>query len=302
MEAFIFFVFAALALAGAFGVVLARNPVHSALSLVVDARQRGGALPAAGRPAARGGAGHRLRRRHRRAVPVRDHAARRRPRRHAARSARGQRPPPSSLGLVLVAEVLFLAGTRGPPAPRPRHAMLHGGARARQQRRARRRVLFTDFLWPFEITAALLVLAVIGAVVLARRSRQADEARAPRTQPVTATHARAARDHRDLLPHARRDALHHRRGRPAHAPQRAGDVHVRRAHAQRGEPHVRLVRQRAQRHPRPGDRVLRARRSRPPRSPSASRSSSPSSASPAAPPPTTSTCCKDRPNAGGPAS
>ena len=35
MEAFIFFVFAALTLAGAFGVVLARNPVHSALSLVV---------------------------------------------------------------------------------------------------------------------------------------------------------------------------------------------------------------------------------------------------------------------------
>ena len=33
-----------------------------------------------------------------------------------------------------------------------------------------------DFLWPFEITAALLVLAVIGAVVLARRSRNADEA------------------------------------------------------------------------------------------------------------------------------
>src|SRR4029079_3623256 len=35
MEAFIFFVFGALTLAGAFGVVLARNPVHSALSLVV---------------------------------------------------------------------------------------------------------------------------------------------------------------------------------------------------------------------------------------------------------------------------
>jgi NADH-quinone oxidoreductase subunit J len=32
------------------------------------------------------------------------------------------------------------------------------------------RVLFTDYLWPFELTAALLVLAVVGAVVLARRS------------------------------------------------------------------------------------------------------------------------------------
>ena len=32
--------------------------------------------------------------------------------------------------------------------------------------------LFTDFLWPFEVTGVLLVIAVVGAVVLARRSRQ----------------------------------------------------------------------------------------------------------------------------------
>ena len=30
--------------------------------------------------------------------------------------------------------------------------------------------LFTTFLWPFELTAVLLVIAVIGGVVLARRS------------------------------------------------------------------------------------------------------------------------------------
>ena len=30
--------------------------------------------------------------------------------------------------------------------------------------------LFTTFLWPFELTAVLLVAAVIGGVVLARRS------------------------------------------------------------------------------------------------------------------------------------
>ena len=34
------------------------------------------------------------------------------------------------------------------------------------------KVLFTDFLWPFQITAVLLVIAVVGAVVLARRSGQ----------------------------------------------------------------------------------------------------------------------------------
>jgi NADH-quinone oxidoreductase subunit J len=36
--------------------------------------------------------------------------------------------------------------------------------------------LFTDFLWPFEITSALLVIAVVGGVVLARRgSAQPDD-------------------------------------------------------------------------------------------------------------------------------
>jgi NADH-quinone oxidoreductase subunit J len=36
--------------------------------------------------------------------------------------------------------------------------------------------LFTDFLWPFEITSALLVIAVVGGVVLARRgSAQPEE-------------------------------------------------------------------------------------------------------------------------------
>ena len=33
--------------------------------------------------------------------------------------------------------------------------------------------LFTDYVWAFEITAVLLVIAVVGGVVLARRSRRA---------------------------------------------------------------------------------------------------------------------------------
>jgi NADH-quinone oxidoreductase subunit J len=32
--------------------------------------------------------------------------------------------------------------------------------------------LFTDYVWAFEITAVLLVIAVVGGVVLARRSRR----------------------------------------------------------------------------------------------------------------------------------
>ena len=110
------------------------------------------------------------------------------------------------------------------------------------------RVLFTDFLWAFEITAVLLVIAVVGAVVLARRSGQradaSDRSTRSTTSPrsVTRMIARRLRDHQHLLPGARRDALHHRRGRRAGPPQRARDVHVRRADAQRGEPHVRGVR------------------------------------------------------------
>ena len=75
----------------------------------------------------------------------------------------------------------------------------------------------------------------------------------------------------------RRDALHHRRRRPARAPQRPRDVHVRRAHAQRRQPHVR--------HVRPTRSTTSAARrscssrswSRRPRSRSVSRSSWPSS-------------------------
>ncbi len=140
------------------------------------AGQRRGAVHPAGRPAARRGAGDRLRRRHRRAVPVRDHAARRRPARHAAATrCKAQRLAAIVLGLVL--------RRRGPLPHRPpvghrrqgpghrRDPRRHPGPR--QQRRARRRgSLFTDFLWPFEITAALLVLAVIGAVVLAAAQPQ----------------------------------------------------------------------------------------------------------------------------------
>jgi NADH:ubiquinone oxidoreductase subunit 6 (subunit J) len=32
------------------------------------------------------------------------------------------------------------------------------------------RTLFTDYVWAFEITAVLLVIAVVGGVILARRS------------------------------------------------------------------------------------------------------------------------------------
>src|SRR5262249_37687429 len=86
---------------------------------------------------------------------------------------RGQRWAAIVLGLVLVAEVLFLAGHHwATGAKAPATQSIHGGDPGLGNNVERvARSLFTDFLWPFEITAALLVLAVIRAVVLPRRSR-----------------------------------------------------------------------------------------------------------------------------------
>jgi len=47
--------------------------------------------------------------------------------------------------------------------------------------------LFTDFVWAFEMTAVLLVIAVVGSVVLARRSghrAEAPAAEAPAAEPA----------------------------------------------------------------------------------------------------------------------
>jgi NADH-quinone oxidoreductase subunit J len=175
MTAVIFFVFGALALAGAFGVVLARNPVHSALSLVVTLvsvavlfLQQDADLLAAVQVVVYAGA-----------IVVLflfvimllgvDHPDTLRD------PLRGQRVAAIIIGVVLLAEVLFLTGHQwatGAHALAPQS--IRGGDPGLGNNVERiARALFTDFLWPFEITAALLVLAVIGSVVLARRSRNA---------------------------------------------------------------------------------------------------------------------------------
>ena len=83
-------------------------------------------------------------------------------------------------------------------------------------------------------------------------------------------------------------AVHHRRRRPARPAQRAGDVHVRRADAQRRQPDLRDLRPHARRHRRPGRRVLRPRRGRRRGGRRAWASSWPSSGGGPTPPPTTS--------------
>jgi NADH-quinone oxidoreductase subunit J len=177
MTAVIFFIFAALALVGALGVVLARNPVHSALLLVVTLVsvavffiQQQAHLLAAVQVIVYAGA-----------IVVlflfvimllgvdREESL--------EDPLRYQRTAALALGVIVLAELIFLAGhnwATGATAP-DQFAIKGGGVHLGNNVERVARVLFTDFLWPFEITAGLLVIAVVGSVVLARRSGQAVE-------------------------------------------------------------------------------------------------------------------------------
>jgi NADH-quinone oxidoreductase subunit J len=169
----LFFVAAAFTLAGALGVVLARNPVHSALSLVMT-------LVAVGVFFLMQDADLLF------AVQIIVYAGAivvlflfvimllgvdRREAMHEPLPY--QRVTAVALGVVVFAELIFLAGHQwatGKAAPQAES--ITGGSNLGGNVERVARALFTDFLWPFEITAALLVLAVVGSVVLARRSGQ----------------------------------------------------------------------------------------------------------------------------------
>jgi NADH-quinone oxidoreductase subunit J len=175
MEFAIFVVFAALALAGALGVVLASNPVHCALSLVVTLvsvavffLQQEAQLLAAVQVIVYAGAIVVLFLFVIMLLGVDRHESLR-------ESLRYQRPAALALGAILLAEVLFLAGNNWATGARSARGSLVAPDPTGEDLNNIERVarsLFTDFLWPFEITAALLVIAVVGGVVLARRSGQ----------------------------------------------------------------------------------------------------------------------------------
>ncbi len=169
MEAVIFVVFAAAALLAAVGMVLARNPVHSALLLVVVMvsiavffLQQQADLLAAVQIIVYASAVVVLflfvimllgiDREERLWEPL-----------------RLQRPVAIVLGAVVLAEVVFLAGHDWATGDGAGPSVTNASGDANNVERVAR-VLFTDFLWPFELTAALLVIAVVGSVVLARRS------------------------------------------------------------------------------------------------------------------------------------
>ena len=169
MEAVLFFIFAAAALAGALGVVLSRNPVHSALFLIMTLVSvavffvlRDAPLLAAVQIIVYAGA-----------IVVLflfvimllgvDRSE------SLAEPLPFQRPIAILLGVFIVAEILLLAGRTWSTGAHSVRGEL-GSTEDNVQTVARN--LFTDFLWPFEITAGLLVIAVVGGVVLARRSGQ----------------------------------------------------------------------------------------------------------------------------------
>ncbi|MGZ4676202.1 MAG: NADH-quinone oxidoreductase subunit J [Acidimicrobiia bacterium] len=173
MEAFLFFLFAGIALIAALGVVLAPNPVHAALSLVsvliaiaVLFIVQNAQLLAAVQVIVYAGAIVVLFL----FVIMLLGVDRREP---TTELHRLQREVAIVVGVVVAAGLIMLLrggwatgehSTRGLVAPKG------GNVKAVAES------LFTTFLWPFELTAVLLVIAVIGGVVLARRSHlPADE-------------------------------------------------------------------------------------------------------------------------------
>jgi NADH-quinone oxidoreductase subunit J len=172
----LFFVFAAAALAGALGVVLARNPVHSALWLVLTLLSvavffllQDAQLVAAVQVIVYAGAIVVLFLFVIMLLGVDRHESLEDP-------VKLQRPAAIALGALVLAEIVYLAGHEWATGAKTGHGIpIRGGVGQVAEYNNIERVahlLFTDFLWPFQITAGLLVVAVVGAIVLARRSGQ----------------------------------------------------------------------------------------------------------------------------------
>jgi NADH-quinone oxidoreductase subunit J len=178
VEAIIFFSCAAAVLAGAFGVLLSRNPVHSALfllmtlvSVAVLFLQLNAALVAAVQIVVYASAIVVLFLFVITLLGVDEHESLYDPRRF-------QSPVAIVLGALMLIGVIALAGDHWTTGARSTRGALDAARTGNVHALARS--LYTDFVWPFEITAVLLVIAVVGGVVLARRSGHRPEAPASR--------------------------------------------------------------------------------------------------------------------------
>ena len=170
MDWAVFIVSAIAVLAGAFGVVTSRNPVHAALMLVMTLF--GIAILFVEQQA------HFLA-----VVQVIVYAGAivvlflfvimligvDRPESLTVEPLRGQRPFAAFIGVAAFAELFFLVRLQGASGRRASAGSLTSGHESNVERLAR--PLFTHYLLPFELTSALLVVAVVGAVVLSRRER-----------------------------------------------------------------------------------------------------------------------------------
>jgi NADH-quinone oxidoreductase subunit J len=88
----------------------------------------------------------------------------------------GQRPIAIALGLAIAFLVLVIGGRANWATGQrsARGAATGEAAGGAENVELLGRSLFTDFILPFEVTAVLLVIAVVGAVVLARRPPRAE--------------------------------------------------------------------------------------------------------------------------------
>ena len=180
VDAVVFVLGAALVLAGAVGVISARNPVHSALMLVMTLF--GVAVLFVAQEA------HFLA-----AVQVIVYAGAivvlflfvimlvgvDKVENVQAEPLRGQRVAAIVLGAAVLGQVLWLGGsawTSGSPSVAG--SSLGPGSNVEKLARS----IFTRYLLPFEATSVLLVVAVVGAVVLARRPEKGDAADVPAEQ------------------------------------------------------------------------------------------------------------------------
>ena len=157
--------------------VLARNAVHSALFLVLMMLlPRRVLLRSRQAPFLGAGADHRLHRRDHDAVPVRADAGRpgrlRLARRDAARPAAAAASCSASASRCWSRAALdrALNDTRGRAGRRQRR---------RRQRQGIAELLFTRYLFAFEVTSALLITAAVGAMMLAHIEREPGEQREP---------------------------------------------------------------------------------------------------------------------------
>jgi NADH-quinone oxidoreductase subunit J len=180
VDTVVFVMAAAIVLAGALGVIVARNPVHSALMLVMTLF--GVAVLFVAQEA------HFLA-----AVQVIVYAGAivvlflfvimlvgvDKVENVQAEPLRGQRVAAIVLAAAVLGQVLWLGGsawTSGSPSVAG--SSLGPGSNVEKLARS----IFTRYLLPFEATSVLLVVAVVGAVVLARRPEKGDAADVPAEQ------------------------------------------------------------------------------------------------------------------------